>query len=151
MARVDTRAVGFDAERVAEQYLKRHGLVPVIENFRCRLGEIDLIAKDGRCLVFVEVRFRGAGSFSRAGLTVDIHKQLKLIRTAALYISKRPQYANSVMRFDVIAIDAAADGEVTIDWIKDAFRPGEPWPSFLGCGVRSHLLRVHRSGLRCLS
>lgn len=125
MARVDTRAVGLDAERVAEQYLKRQGIVPVTQNFRCRLGEIDLVAKDGRCLVFVEVRFRGAGSYSRAGLTVDIHKQRKLIRTAALYVAKRPQYANSVMRFDVIAIDADEHGEVNIDWIKDAFRPGD--------------------------
>ena len=123
MARVDTRAVGFDAERVAEQYLKRQGLVPVTQNFRCRLGEIDLIARDDRCLVFVEVRFRGAGSFSRAGLTVDIHKQRKLVRAAALYVSKRPHFANNVMRFDVVAIDADASGEMTIDWIKDAFRP----------------------------
>ncbi|MEJ2127293.1 MAG: YraN family protein [Woeseiaceae bacterium] len=125
MARVDTRTVGFDAERIAGQYLKQRGIVPVTQNFRCRLGEIDLVARDGRCLVFVEVRFRGPGSFSRAGLTVDIHKQRKLIRTAALYVSKRSQYANSVMRFDVVAIDANENGEVTIDWIKDAFRPGD--------------------------
>jgi putative endonuclease len=125
VARVDTRTVGFDAERVAEQYLKDQGLIPVTQNFRCRMGEIDLIARDGHCLVFVEVRYRGAGSFSRAGLTVDIHKQRKLIRTAALYVAKRPQYANSVMRFDVVAIDSDDRGEVTIDWIKDAFRPGD--------------------------
>jgi putative endonuclease len=125
VARVDTRSVGFDAERIAEQYLKDQGLVPVTQNFRCRMGEIDLIAKDGRCLVFVEVRYRGAGSFSRAGLTVDIHKQRKLIRTAALYVTRRPQYANNVMRFDVVAIDADEHGEVTINWIKDAFRPGD--------------------------
>lgn len=123
MARVDTRAVGFDAEQLAEQFLKKQGLVPITENFRCRMGEIDLIARDSECLVFVEVRFRGAGSFSRAGLTVDIHKQRKLIRTAALYTTRRPQYANSVMRFDVVAIDANERGETTINWIKDAFRP----------------------------
>jgi len=123
VARVDTRAVGFDAEQLAEQFLKKQGLVPITENFRCRMGEIDLIARDSECLVFVEVRFRGAGSFSRAGLTVDIHKQRKLIRTAALYTTRRPQYANSVMRFDVVAIDANERGETTINWIKDAFRP----------------------------
>jgi len=123
VARVDTRAVGFDAEQLAEQFLKKQGLVPITENFRCRMGEIDLIARDNECLVFVEVRFRGAGSFSRAGLTVDIHKQRKLIRTAALYTTRRPQYANSVMRFDVVAIDANERGETTINWIKDAFRP----------------------------
>lgn len=125
MVRVDTRTVGFDAEQLAEQFLRRQGLVAVTENFRCRMGEIDLIARDGNCLVFVEVRYRGAGSYSRAGLTVDIHKQRKLIRTAALYVAKRPQFANSIMRFDVVAIDADERGETTIDWIKDAFRPGD--------------------------
>jgi putative endonuclease len=87
------------------------------------MGEVDLIARDGEHLVFVEVRYRGTGSYSRAGLTVDIHKQRKLIRTAALYVTKRPQYANSIMRFDVVAIDTDKRGETTIDWIKDAFRP----------------------------
>ena len=125
MARVDTRSVGFDAERLAQQFLARQGLIPVTENFRCRMGEIDLIATDDDCLVFVEVRYRGAGSYSRAGLTVDIHKQRKVIRTAALYVAKRPQFANSVMRFDVVAIDSDENGETTIDWIKDAFRPSD--------------------------
>jgi putative endonuclease len=125
LARVDTRTVGFDAERVAEDFLIREGLSPITQNFRCRLGEIDLVARDRDCLVFVEVRSRGAGSFTRARLTVDVHKQRKLIRTAALYVTKRPQYANSVMRFDVVAIDTDEHGETTIDWIKDAFRPGD--------------------------
>jgi len=54
-----------------------------------------------------------------------MRKQRKLIRTAALFLSRRPQYANSVMRFDVVAIDADAAGEKTIEWIKDAFRPSD--------------------------
>lgn len=125
MARADARTVGFDAERSAERYLERQGLVPVTQNFRCRIGEIDLVARDGRCLVFVEVRYRGPGSLSRAGLTVDSRKQRKLIRTAALYVAKRPQYANAMMRFDVVAIDADDRGDTTIEWIKDAFRPAD--------------------------
>ena len=125
MARVDTRTVGSDAERLATEFLKRQGLVPITKNFRCRLGEIDLIASDGNAIVFVEVRYRAHNRFSRAGLTVDIHKQRKLIRTAALFITARPRYSNCVMRFDVVAIDADERGEKTIDWIKDAFRPGD--------------------------
>ena len=125
MARADTRTLGSDAERLAGAFLKRQGLVPVTTNFRCRLGEIDLIARDGDAIVFVEVRYRGYNRFSRAGLTVDIHKQRKLIRTAALFTAMRPKYANSVMRFDVVAIDADEHGEKTIDWIKDAFRPND--------------------------
>jgi putative endonuclease len=123
VARIDTRAVGLEAERAAEDFLIQQGLSPITQNFRCRLGEIDLVARDRDCLVFVEVRSRGTGSFARARVTVDIHKQRKLIRAAALYVTKRPQFANSVMRFDVVAIDADERGETTIEWIKDAFRP----------------------------
>ena len=123
MARTNTRAVGAGAERAAEQYLCRNGLTPLVRNFRCRLGEIDLIALDDDELVFVEVRRRGAGSFTPAGMTVDRRKQQKLIRTAALFASRHPQYALCVMRFDVVAIDVDAQGAPTIDWIRDAFRP----------------------------
>lgn len=123
MARNDTRAIGFEAERLAGQFLTRQGLTPVAQNFRCRLGEIDLVMADQSHLVFVEVRYRASNRFSRASLTVDIHKQRKLIRTAALFLAKRQRYANSVVRFDVVAIDADEQGSNTIEWIKDAFRP----------------------------
>jgi len=123
VARNDTRAVGFEAERLAGRFLTRQGLTPVAQNFRCRLGEIDLVMADRGHLVFIEVRFRASNRFSRASLTVDIHKQRKLIRTAALFLAKRQRYANSVVRFDVVAIDADEDGSNTIEWIKDAFRP----------------------------
>lgn len=123
MARVDTRALGRDAERIAEQFLVGRGLAPIARNFRCRLGEIDLIARHAAQLVFVEVRFRGPGSRFRAQLTVDRHKQNKLVRTAALFVARRPQFANSVMRFDVVAIDDDGAGKTSIDWIRDAFRP----------------------------
>ena len=125
MVRRDSRTVGRDAERLAGQYLKREGLISVVRNFSCRLGEIDLIMRDEDCLVFVEVRYRTSNRFSRAGQTVDIYKQRKLIRTAAFFLAKRPQYANSVVRFDVIAIDADDRGNKTIEWIKDAFRPAD--------------------------
>lgn len=125
MVRRDTRTVGSDAERLAAQFLAQQGLTQITQNFRCRLGEIDLIMFDQDCLVFIEVRFRNSNRFSRAGLTVDIHKQRKLIRTAALFLAKRERYANSVVRFDVVAIDADEQGKQAIEWIKDAFRPAD--------------------------
>jgi len=123
VARRNTRTVGSDAEQLALQYLHRQGLALVSQNFRTRLGEIDLIMQNRNCLVFVEVRYRASNRFSRASLTVDIHKQRKLIRTAAVFLAKRSQFANSVCRFDVVAIDADEQGEKTIEWIKDAFVP----------------------------
>lgn len=125
MVRRDTRTVGFGAERLAFQFLRRRGLILITQNFQCRLGEIDLIMTDDDCLVFVEVRYRGGHKIAPSKLTVDIRKQRKLIRTAALFLSRRPQYANKVMRFDVVAIDADASGEITTEWIRDAFRPSD--------------------------
>lgn len=123
MVRTDTRVVGADAENVAYRYLKQHGLTPVRRNFRCRLGELDLIMQDGRCLVVVEVRFRGSKSFVTAGLTIDNRKQQKIIRTAAMFLAWNERFANNPIRFDVVGINADAHGNQTIEWIRDAFRP----------------------------
>ena len=79
--------------------------------------------RHGDCLVFAEVRYRGGRRFTRAMLTVDVHKQRKLIRTAALFLAGRPQFANNPVRFDVVAIDADGLGSHTIEWLRDAFRP----------------------------
>jgi putative endonuclease len=125
VVRRDTRAVGSGAEDLAAKFLRRQGLTPVARNFRCRLGEIDLIMRNLDCLVFVEVRYRSSNRFSRAGPTVDLYKQRKLIRTAALFLSKREQFANDTVRFDVVAINADDSGNETIEWIKDAFRPAD--------------------------
>lgn len=125
MVRRNTRAVGGDAENFAFHFLQRQGLIPVRRNFRCRLGELDLIMQDGRCLVIVEVRFRGSKSFVTAGLTIDKRKQRKLIRTTAMFLAWNAQFVNKPVRFDVVGINADARGNQSIEWIKDAFRPND--------------------------
>lgn len=120
MARPDTRILGAEAESLACRFLIDHGLHPVTRNFRCRLGEIDLVMQDAGCLVFVEVRYRTSNDFVPARLTVDSHKQRKLIRTAAMFLARRAGYANNIVRFDVVAIEGNS-----IEWIRDAFRPAD--------------------------
>ena len=117
-----TTTVGNRAEQLAYRYLLHKGLMPVARNFRCRGGEIDLIMLDTDCLVFVEVRYRSSTRFATAGLSVDQRKQRKIIRTAAMFLSRNSRFGNHIMRFDVIAIEGQ-DSPV-LDWIKDAFRPG---------------------------
>lgn len=117
-----TTTVGKQAEQLAYRYLLRNELTPVARNFRCRGGEIDLIMLDAGCLVFIEVRFRSSTHFATAGITVDQRKQRKIIRTAAMFLSRHSQFGNYTMRFDVIAIEGQEDP--VLDWIKDAFRPG---------------------------
>jgi putative endonuclease len=123
MAGSRTQAIGARAEQLALDHLIDYGLRCLQRNFRCRFGEIDLIMLDDICLVFVEVRFRSSNRFSNAAMSIGQTKQRKIILTASYFLSGRKQYANTTMRFDVIAIDSAAQGQYTIQWIKDAFRP----------------------------
>ena len=95
------------------------------QNYRCRFGEIDLVMLDGNCLVFVEVRFRAANHYYSAAQSVGPAKQRKLALTASAYLRKYPRFANTACRFDVVAIDGANQRQSTIQWIKDAFRPGD--------------------------
>lgn len=125
MVRADTRIVGADAENLAYEFLLQKGLRPVQRNFQCRLGELDLIMRDGECLVVVEVRFRNSRSFVSAGLTVNQRKQQKIIRTTALFLAWNERFAQCTVRFDVVGVDADAQGEMTINWIQDAFRPAD--------------------------
>ena len=125
MVRADNRAVGDKAETLAFQFLVGRGLVPVHRNFTCRLGELDLVMRDESCLVVVEVRYRNCRSFVTAEQTIDRRKQGKLIRTAAMFLAWNQRFATMPLRFDVVGIDADAHGETSINWIRDAFRPGD--------------------------
>lgn len=123
MAESTNTAVGDHWENLAFEHLSSSGLDPITRNFRCRMGEIDLVMQDMDCLVFVEVRYRKANRFAAAACSVDRHKQRKLERAAAVFLGQHPQYCDHPVRFDVVAFDAAADDRCTLQWLKDAFRP----------------------------
>lgn len=137
MAPSPTQSLGSRSEQRALRFLIENGLKPVAVNFRCRFGEIDLIMQDRifagsfprmrtqSCLVFVEVRFRDANRFYAAAASVGPAKQRKLIRAASIFLGRNPQYSDSIVRFDVVAIDSVISQQSTLQWIKDAFRPGE--------------------------
>lgn len=122
MAGSSSIAVGKRSETLALEHLLSRGLEKISQNFRCRLGEIDLIMLDRDCLVFVEVRYRQRSRFATAAASVDNMKQRKLARTAAIFLAGNPRYCNTPVRFDVVAIDAASDDQCTLQWLKDAFR-----------------------------
>ena len=114
---------GRQAERIALGYLVERGLVLSATNFRCRHGEIDLVMRDERCLVFVEVRYRNANRFADATVSVDARKQRRIMRTASAYLGRHPHMADLPVRFDVVALDRPEGNNATIRWTKDAFRP----------------------------
>ncbi len=111
---------GKQAEVIAEKYLTQRGLRLLTKNFRCKLGEIDLILWDRGSLVFVEVRARANTHFAFPAETVDYHKQTKIIRTAEFFLLQYTQYAQHTCRFDVVGLDFSK-APVHIQWIKEAF------------------------------
>jgi putative endonuclease len=90
------------SERAAARFLRKLGYRILVRNYRCPLGEIDLVALDGRCVVFVEVRST-EGSTVRAAASVDRAKQEQLTRLA-LHFLKRKRLLNQPARFDVLAV-----------------------------------------------
>lgn len=76
------RQIGQVYEQMAEQYLCRHHLTPIARNFSCRSGEIDLIMRQGKCLVFIEVKYRTQAHYGSAVEAVNWRKQQKLKRAA---------------------------------------------------------------------
>jgi putative endonuclease len=107
---------GARAEELCAELLRRAGLTLIERNWRCRHGEIDLIAEDGETLVFAEVRMRsGPGAFGGAAESVTAAKRGRLLAAARLYLTRRPQ---SPCRFDVLLVDGLVP---RIEWIRDAF------------------------------
>jgi len=113
--------VGKTAERQALAFLLSEGLRLVSRNFRCRGGEIDLVMLHHGYLVFVEVRYRQSTQFLMPALTVDLHKQRKILRTAAMFLARHNRFAQHTVRFDVVAITGARQRRT--QWLQDAFRP----------------------------
>ena len=110
------RARGADAENLAAAFLQQAGLVLVARNYRCRFGEIDLIARESVTLVFVEVRMRSSARFGGAAASITAAKQKKLLRTARHYlagIARAP-----ACRFDALLINGRDN---SIEWLKNAF------------------------------
>lgn len=106
---------GREAEALAEAYLQRRGLRILARNWRCRFGEIDLIAKDGAVLVFAEVRARSSRAYGGAAESIDAAKRSKLIAAANQYLSRAG--LDTACRFDALLIEEAG----RIDWIRNAF------------------------------
>ncbi len=112
---MSSREEGQAGEETAIKTLKRRGYKIVERNYRNRLGEIDVIAEEGGCLVFVEVKKRNTPLFGEAVCAIDERKKRHLVR-AALFYMKTHACADRSVRFDVIGIDSER-----IKLVKNAF------------------------------
>ena len=107
---------GLEAEKIAATFLVNHGLKLIAQNYHCKYGEIDLVMKDAKTLVFIEVRLRSNSQFGSAGASITAQKQQKLILTAQHYLQN---HGDCQCRFDAILMDKAETS--SIQWLRNAF------------------------------
>jgi putative endonuclease len=106
---------GAAAEALAARFLAARGLTIVERNYRCRGGEIDLIARERDTLVFVEVRLRSGDAFGGARASITAAKRRRLERAASHYLAQVGR--EPPCRFDAILLDAL--NSERIEWLKD--------------------------------
>jgi putative endonuclease len=115
------RWFGTRSERAARRYLRRLGYRIVASNYSCPHGELDLVAIDGACVVFIEVRSTESADAARAAASVDHAKQRRLTNLA-LYFLQQHRLLNHSARFDVLAISWPPEcAEPVIVHHRDAF------------------------------
>jgi putative endonuclease len=107
---------GASAENLAAAFLERRGLTILERNYRCRLGELDIVARSGALLVFVEVRARRSEAFGGAAGSITAAKRRRIVAAARHYLAARR--VDRPCRFDVVLVRGE---EQQVEWLTDAF------------------------------
>ena len=114
------KELGALGEQYAEKYLKKQKYKILEKNYKCQLGEIDLIARDGDEIAFIEVKTRPAHPYVRGMYAVDQRKQQHILRCAACYLAEHPTALQP--RMDVLEVELDGDNKlVRVNHIKAAF------------------------------
>ena len=113
--------VGRRAEQQAAEYLRGQGLTALLANYRCRLGELDLVMQEGEILVIVEVRRRATRNFGGAAASITRRKQRRIALAARHLLLTHGALRCYPIRFDVVTLEPAGAG-TRIEWLRDAFR-----------------------------
>jgi putative endonuclease len=117
----DRRAIGTAAENAAAAFLVAQGLVILERNYRCRMGELDLIARVAPdVLVIAEVRLRSRADYGGGAASVDGRKRQRILRASRHLLMMRPALARLRARFDVLDLKPSGEG-YEIEWIRGAF------------------------------
>jgi putative endonuclease len=115
----EKKELGKKGEEIALRFLKKNGYRIIETNYSCKLGEIDIVAREKDTLAFIEVKTRRSTTFGPPQLAVNFAKQMQISR-AALCFLKEKRLGEVKARFDVVAILLGTKGE-EIELIKDAF------------------------------
>lgn len=113
--------LGVQGEQLAINFLHQAGLEILESNWRHKKAEIDIIAKDGNILVFVEVKTRSTDYFGNPEDFVSLKKQLRLADAAMVYLEKMNH--DGEFRFDIVSIVKSPGGEQRLEHLEDAFFP----------------------------
>ena len=113
--------LGRQGEGEAVRYLQSNGYRILHRNLRARFGEIDVVARDGAALCFVEIKARSSTRFGFPEEAVNFQKRQKLLKLAAWYLQSRRPAGHSHVRFDVLSLLNGPDGPARIRLIKGAF------------------------------
>ena len=98
------RSIGTDREAMAAEYLEKKGYTILEKNYRCRVGEIDIVASKDNFCVFVEVKYRKSAAYGLPQEAVGVKKQRTIAFVANYYLMEKKFPSNQPVRFDVIAI-----------------------------------------------
>ena len=110
---------GARGEERASEFLRERGYRILERNYRCPLGELDIIARDGRVIVFVEVKTRSSHRFGSPQEAIDPRKKRRMTAIALFYL-KGQGWLGEPARFDVAAVNLG-DGDETVTLYKNAF------------------------------
>jgi len=111
---------GDHAEKIAVEFLKKNKFRVVQNNYHCRWGEIDIIARYNDILAFTEVRYRKTNCYGHAWETVNTAKQQRIIKTAQTFLLENSKYEEFCLRFDLISLDGDLN-DPDIEWFQNAF------------------------------
>lgn len=114
-----SKSLGQQGEEVAVQYLQAHGYKILERNFRCKVGEVDIIAEDEGNLVFVEVKARSSKLFGNPAEAVTSRKQGQISKAALCYLGDK--HRKRAARFDVVCVTFSSSRPTEVEIIRDAF------------------------------
>lgn len=120
--RPDRQSIGRAAEEAASRFLQGQHLNILVRNYRCRSGELDIVAEtpDG-VVVIAEVRLRADARYGGGAASVDWRKQRRIQRAAQHLLARQPALSQRALRFDVLDLAPTAASGYRIDWIRHAF------------------------------
>jgi putative endonuclease len=123
--RIDRQGIGRAAEEAAAAFLEARQLNILLRNYRCRTGEIDIVAEtiEG-VIVIAEVRLRASLAYGGGAASVDWRKQRRIHRAACHLLARHPALARRALRFDVLDLSPDSTAGYRIEWIRHAFEAG---------------------------